>query len=190
LAYEQCADNPQAHVYIPGQRMLPQKVYEHLRLEMKILHDKIVESELANNKQGSIVNPTHYTAKVPKGYTFFEKFSGDKIYVDFKEIFYMFRFYSLETCLMRLWALFQATEVRSKNISDVAIADPYLMNEENLKNEEGRRCMKSYLLDFMQQNKLKNFLLVPYRPMYVLLWLHAFTFVPFLHIYVVTSQNL
>ena len=91
---------------------------------------------------------------------------------------------------MRLWALFQATEVRRKKISDVAIADPYLMNEENLKNEEGRRCMKSYLLDFMQQNMLKNFLLIPYRPMYVLLWLHAFTFVPFHHIYVVTSQNL
>ena len=83
---------------------------------------------------------------------------------------------------MRLWALFQATEVRSKKISGVIIADPYLMNEENLKHEEGRRRMKSYLLDFMQQNKVKNFLLVPYRPMYVLLWLYTFTFVPFLHI--------
>ena len=99
LAYEQCADNPKAPVYIPGQRMLRDKAYEQLRLEMKILHDKIVELELANNKQGSIVNPTHYIAKVPKGYTFFEKFSGDKIYKDYKEIFYMFRFYSIETCL-------------------------------------------------------------------------------------------
>ena len=84
LAYEQCADNPKSPVYIPGQRMLPDKVYEQLRLEMKILHDKIVELELANNKQGSIVNPTHYTVNVPKGYTFFEKISRDKIYVDSK----------------------------------------------------------------------------------------------------------
>ena len=133
LAYEQCADNPKSPVYIPGQRMLPDKVYMHLRLEMKILHEKIGESELANNQQGSIINPTLYTTKVPKGYTFFEKFSGDKIYKDYKEIFYMFRFYSIETCLMRLWAFFQATEVRSKKISDVAIDDPYLMNKENLK---------------------------------------------------------
>jgi hypothetical protein len=63
------------------------------------------------------------------------------------------------------------------------------MNEENLKNEEGRRRMKYYLLDFMQQNKLKNFLLVPYRPMYVLFWPYAFTlYLSF--IYVVTSQKL
>ena len=70
LAYEQCADNPNEPVYISGRRMLPVKAYEHLMLEMKILHEKIVKSKPANNKQGSIVNPTHYTAKAPKGYTF------------------------------------------------------------------------------------------------------------------------
>ena len=78
LAYEQCADNPKSVAYIPGQRMLPDKAYEHLRLEMKILHDKNVESELANNKQGFIVNPTHYTAKMPKGYSFFENSAWTK----------------------------------------------------------------------------------------------------------------
>ena len=30
LAYEQCVDNPNAPVYMPGQRMLLDKAYEHL----------------------------------------------------------------------------------------------------------------------------------------------------------------
>ena len=140
--------------------------------------------ELANNKQGSIINPTQYTAKVPKVYTLFEKFSRDKIYVDFKEIFYMFRLYSLETCLMRLWAFFQATEVRSKKNFDVTIADPYLMNEENLKMRKGAVHEELPSKFHATEQAIKNFLLVSYDPCnpfseFTLLFLYLFLHICF-----------
>ena len=46
-----------------------------------------------------------------------------------------------------------------------------LSHERGNPTKSGREAVKSYLLDFMQQNKVKNFLLMPYWPMYILLWL-------------------
>jgi hypothetical protein len=41
-------------------------------------------------------------------------------------------FYNVKNCLIRLWAPSQATDARRNKVFDVVIADPYLMNEENL----------------------------------------------------------
>lgn len=75
---------------------------------------------------------------VPKGYGFCEEYPADKIYVDSKEIFQLFNFYRLDVCVIRLCALYQAKDARILKVKDLAIADPYLMNQNNLGNEAGR----------------------------------------------------
>lgn len=77
----------------------------------------------------------------------------------------MFNLLRLEVSLVRLCALFQAKVVRRIQVKDVAIANPYLIYQNNLGTEAIRDTMKKYLLHFMVANNKNYYLLVLYYPM-------------------------
>ena len=85
-------------------------------------------------------------------------------YVRFEEIFNMLHLRRLDSSLLSLWVLHLVTAIRTDNVQDIAIADPYLMHEGNLKSANGRRKMQTYIGDFMFANQDKTSILMPYCP--------------------------
>jgi hypothetical protein len=143
--------------HIRGESLVPQKVYDLLPSEMKVLHDDIISMETTDGS-----NATQYTAKVPGDYHFFAEDSAGTFTLEFKDIFSMYNLGLLSASLIRLWALFQAKETRQLKVGICGVANPFHMHNKNASTEEGQSIMKESLASAMLRNKDTHFLLVPY----------------------------
>ena len=84
----------------------------------------------------------------------FREYPADMFFVCFEEIFK----------ILRLWALHLAKAIGVDEVPNIAIADPYLLHEGNIKNDKDRATMEKYIAHFMLTNQDKHYLLMPYRP--------------------------
>lgn len=103
--------------------------------DMRVLYDDIVKKEKAAKAtlHTQDQNRMVYTVKVPSCVGFVEDLPADKFYIDFEEIFNMFHLLRQEeTSLVRLWQLHQATKAKLSNMTTVAVADPYHLDDNNL----------------------------------------------------------
>ena len=76
----------------------------------------------------------------------------------------MLHLHRLPGSLLRLWALHLVEAIRVDDVPNVAIADRYLLHEDNIKNDKDRAKMEKYITHFMLTNQDKHYLLMPYRP--------------------------
>lgn len=127
---------------------------------MKVLHENIRMAELNPDQD----NVSYCTVKVPEDYHFITEYPMDKFHLEFPEIFRMYNLYRPEASFVRLWALYQAKEIRRLKYAIVAIADPYHMHGNNVRSKEGREIMKEYLVSVMLAHKYKLYLLLSYNP--------------------------
>lgn len=142
--------------------MVRKKIYSVLPTEMKILHDDILDRQ----KMGILrldEDRLVFMVQVPPGLNLAEFFPMEKLYLDCEDMFKMFNFFMLSPSSIRLWAIYQANQVTLQKVQDLVVADPYLMNEDNLGNPKGLATAKQYLSNFMVGNKEKDHLLVLHR---------------------------
>lgn len=151
-------------VHDPGEPIVPNELYERLPFEMRILRDDILRRERAALSRRDQHRPV-FTVQVPPDFGFVQEYPADKFYLEFEAIFNMFHLFRLDASLVRLWALHQARVARDDNVQEVAVADPFHMHENNLRDPAGFKTARMYLTEFMVANKHKDHLLVPYRPL-------------------------
>ena len=146
-----------------GKPMLPPKFLEIVTSDMRNLHNAIlyVETNLAKDD-----NPTYplYIGKVPEGLGFVDKYPGDLFFLRFNDIFDMFHMNALHPSMVRLAALSLAHQLIKENTPNIAIMDPFYMQEMFVNNPKGKVAVTKYIEDFFVDHPFKNIFLMPYFP--------------------------
>src|ERR1041384_6134429 len=146
-----------------GKPMLPANFLEMVTSDMRSLHSSIlyVESNLAKDD-----NPTYplFIGKVPEGLGFVDQYPGDLFFLRFNDIFDMFHMNALHPSMVRLVALSLAHQLIKENTRNVAIMDPFYMQEMFLNNPKGKVVATKYIEDFFADHPSKNIFLLPYFP--------------------------
>jgi hypothetical protein len=145
--------------HVLGKPILPKHLSEKLRGDMRSLHDGIwhVEQCLLESP-----NPGYplFVGKVPKGFGFVDSAPADIMFLRFEDIFKMYHQKRLHQSLVRLVALRMAFDLSKTKNRQVAIMDPYYMQEWIVRNEPG--TVSRYVEEFLVANKDKKAVLVPY----------------------------
>jgi hypothetical protein len=102
--------------HISGEPMVSMGEYADLSMELKILHDDILQVQ----RSPFVDNDSLYTVKDLSGLHFIEAYPADKFYLDFRVIFVMFILLKLEASLIRLWEFYEAKEARYLKVHNVA----------------------------------------------------------------------
>ena len=86
-------------------------------------------------------------------------------FLRFDHIFEMFLTRQLDFTIVRLFALHMSSVMKSEEVSQICVADPYYMHESFLSLDDfERETARDYLQNFMVQNKDQEIVLVPYHP--------------------------
>ena len=144
--------------------MLPLKLLEALSGDLKRLHDHVLLTEkslLASKDPGY---PTYATC-VPEGKCYVDTWPMEVIFLQFDHIFEMFLTRRLDFTIVRLFALHMGSVMKSEEVSQICVADPYYMHESFLSlGDFERETAREYLQNIMVQNKDREIVLVPYHP--------------------------
>ena len=128
---------------------------------MRELHDLVLSTE---KQLFSSSEPSYplFTAKVSPGLGFVEDVSADVFFLHFDHIFDMYHQKRLDFSLVRLYVLHLAFLISREQISKIAVADPYYMSNNFLRDPKSRIEATVYIEEFMVANKKKEIMLVPY----------------------------
>ena len=86
-------------------------------------------------------------------------------FLRFDHIFEMFLTTRLNFTIVLLFALHMSSVMKSEEVSQICVADPYYMHESFLSLDDfERETAREYLQNFMVQNKDREIVLVPYHP--------------------------
>lgn len=153
-----------AMFHLTGEPMLPPKPLEALSGDLRRLHDHVLSTEkslLASKDPGY---PT-YAARVPEGKCYVDTRPAEVFFLRFDHIFEMFLTRRLDFTIVRLFALHMSSVMKSEEVSQICVADPYYMHESFLSlGDFERETARDYLQNFMVQNKDREIVLVPYHP--------------------------
>jgi hypothetical protein len=142
-----------------GKPILPKHLSEKLRGDMRSLHDGIWHVEQCLLESANPGYPL-FIGKVPKGFGFVDSAPADIMFLRFEDIFKMYHQKRLHQSLVRLVALRMAFDLSKTKNRQVAIMDPYYMQEWIVRNEPG--TVSRYVEEFLVANKDKKAVLVPY----------------------------
>ena len=150
--------------HLTGEPMLPPKPLETLSGDLRRLHDHVLSTKkslLASKDPGY---PT-YAARVPEGKCYVETRPAEVFFLRFDHIFEMFLTRWLDFTIVRLFALHMSSVMKSEEVSQICVADPYYMHESFLSlSDFERETARDHLQNFMVQNKDREIVLVPYHP--------------------------
>ena len=153
-----------AMFHLTGEPMLPPKPLEALSGDLRRLHDHVLSTEkslLASKDPGY---PT-YAARVPEGKCYVDTRPAEVFFLRFDHIFEMFLTRRLDFTIVRLFALHMSSVMKSEEVSQICVADPYYMHESFLSlGDFERETAREYLQNFMVQNKDREIVLMPYHP--------------------------
>ena len=153
-----------AMFHLTGEPMIPPKPLEALSGDLRRLHDHVLSTEkslLASKDPGY---PT-YAARVPEGKCYVDTRPAEVFFLWFDHIFEMFLTRRLDFTIVCLFALHMSSVMKSEEVSQICVADPYYMHESFLSlGDFERETAREYLQNFMVQNKDREIVLVPYHP--------------------------
>jgi hypothetical protein len=151
-----------------------------------IIHEAgkpIMSDEQVANASGAMVNLMHgilfleegllketnpsypiFMVKVPADVGFVNDHPADIFFISYEGVFKLSNINWLDYNLVRLYALQRAMKVNREQNPGIVIAYPYFMHEGMLLNPANRARAKEYLQKFLQDNKNKKDILLPYFP--------------------------
>ena len=106
-----------------------------------------------------------YAARVPEGKCYIDTRPAEVFFLRFDHIFEMFLTRRLDFTIIHLFVLHMSSVMKSEEVSQICVADPYYMHESFLSlGDFERETAREYLQNFMVQNKDREIVLVPYHP--------------------------
>ena len=151
--------------HVLGKPILPQKLRDVLPGAMLSFHDGVLELESRMLKEKNLTYPVIF-AKVPESESlgFVTEYPAELLVVRFDDIFRMFHMQPLSPSMVRLIALSMAHQICKEGTPEVAIIDPFWMQEQFVNNPRGKAKATKYLEHFFLSNQHKNCFLLPYFP--------------------------
>jgi len=131
--------------------------------DMRSLHDGVLYVEKNLIKEDNSTYP-FYIGKVPQGLGFVDKDPADLFFMRFNDIFDMFHMKALHPSMVRLVALSMAHQLIKENTPNIAIIDPFYMQEMFVNTPKGKVVVTKYIKDFFMDHPSKNIFLMPYFP--------------------------
>ena len=113
-------------------------------------------------------DPTYpvFIAKVPdtEKSSFVTTGIAGEIFVRFDDIFRVYHMHALHPSLVRLVALSMQHQLCKEETPQLAIMDPFYMQDIFMHDAKGRDKVKRYIQNFMKEHMFKKIHLMPYFP--------------------------
>ena len=150
--------------HVAGKLILPPKPLEAISGDLRRLHDHVLSIEiilLASKNPGYPL----YAVHVPEGKFYVDTRPAEVFFLRFEHIFEMFLTRWLDFTIVHLFVLHMSSVMKSEEVSQICVADPYYMHEPFLSlGDFERETARDYLQNFMVHNKDHEIVLVPYHP--------------------------
>ena len=145
--------------------MLSERLINMLSGDMRSLHDGIIFMEGRLLQEDDPTYPV-FIAKVPNAEEFGFVTTGvaGEIFVRFDDIFRVYHMHALHPSIVRLVALSLAHQLCIEETPQVAIMDPFYMQDIFMHDAKGKAKVARYIQSFMKQHMFKKIHLMPCFP--------------------------
>ena len=142
---------------------MPPEVLNVMTGEMRSVHDNIVHNE---KQLLSMKHPSYpvYVVKVPRALGFVDTNPAEVFFIRYEDVFMVFHLGRLDPSVVRLVLLNMAHDIITEKTPNVAIMDPFYMDEGILETHGDRIIVTKYVTGFLLDNKDKKVILMPFFP--------------------------